>query len=68
MSEATLKIVAERAGVAPVTVSRVVNGSENVAADTREKVLAVIRDLDYTPNIHASMLSRKRSKAGPQPG
>jgi DNA-binding LacI/PurR family transcriptional regulator len=60
MPEATLKHVAKLAGVAPVTVSRVVNGSENVAAGTREKVLAIIRTLDYTPNIHAANLSRKK--------
>src|ERR1700751_673197 len=60
MQEATLKLVAKLAGVAPVTVSRVVNGSESVAAATREKILAIIRDLDYTPNIHAASLRRKR--------
>jgi hypothetical protein len=56
----TLKFIAELTGVAPVTVSRVVNGSENVAAATREKILATIRDLDYAPNIHAANLRRKR--------
>jgi|SRR5580692_1677413 hypothetical protein len=56
----TLKLVAVLAGVAPVTVSRVVNGSENVAAATREKILAIIRDLDYSPNIHGANLRRKR--------
>jgi transcriptional regulator with XRE-family HTH domain len=60
MPGATLKFVAKLAGVAPVTVSRVVNGSENVAAATREKILAIIRGLDYTPNIHAANLRRKR--------
>lgn len=60
MPEATLQLVARRAGVAPVTVSRVVNGSENVAPATKEKILAVIRDLDYRPNIHAANLRRKR--------
>jgi len=61
MAEATLKVVAKLSGVAPVTVSRVVNGSENVAPATREKILAVIRDLDYKPNVYAAHLSRKRS-------
>lgn len=60
MPGATLKLVAKLAGVAPATVSRVVNGSENVAEATREKILAIIRDLDYTPNIHAAKLRRKR--------
>ena len=61
MPGATLKLVAKLAGVAPVTVSRVVNGSANVATATREKVLATIRDLEYTPNIHAANLRRQRS-------
>ena len=60
MPEATLRGVAKLAGVAPVTVSRVINGSEKVAAATREKILAIIRDLDYTPNVHAANLRRKR--------
>jgi transcriptional regulator with XRE-family HTH domain len=60
MPEATLKLVAKLAGVGPATVSRVVNGSENVAAATREKILAIIRDLDYTPNIHAANLRRRK--------
>jgi hypothetical protein len=62
MPEATLKVIAQQAGVAPVTVSRVVNGSENVAAATREKVLAIIRELDYTPNAHAANLRRKKQE------
>ena len=62
MPEATLKLVAKLAGVAPVTVSRVINGSENVAMATREKILAIIRDLDYAPNIHAANLRRKGLK------
>ena len=60
MAEATLKLVAKQAGVAPVTVSRVVNGSQNVAPATREKILAIIRDLDYKPNIHAASLGRRK--------
>jgi len=60
MPGATLKLIAKLAGVAPTTVSRVVNGTENVAPATREKIVAIIRDLDYTPNIHAANLRRKR--------
>jgi transcriptional regulator with XRE-family HTH domain len=68
MPEATLKLVAKMAGVARTTVSRVINGSENVAAATREKILAIIRDLDYAPNIHAANLRRKRSNSASTSG
>ena len=60
MQEPTLKHVAILAGVAPVTVSRVINGSENVAAATRQKILAIIQTLDYTPNIYAANLRRRK--------
>jgi len=46
MPGATLKDVAKLTGVAPVTVSRVVNGAENVKAETREKILSAIREGD----------------------
>jgi len=65
MPGATLKLVARLAGVAPVTVSRVVNGSERVASATREKILAIIRDVDYRPNIHATKLRLERVHVEP---
>jgi Bacterial regulatory proteins, lacI family len=60
MPETTLILVAKLTGVAPTSVTRVVNGSENVAEATREKILAIIRDLDCAPNIDAANLRRKR--------
>jgi len=62
MTGATLRSVAKLAGVSPVMVSRVANGSEKVAAATRERVLGTIRDLDYAPNVHATHLQRKTLK------
>lgn len=58
----TLKDIALRAGVSHTTVSRVLNNSELVSPATREKVLAIIDELDYTPDITAQMLRTKRSK------
>ena len=49
----TIYDVSEKAGVSIATVSRVLNGSENVSAETRKKVLAVIEACDYTPNAFA---------------
>jgi DNA-binding LacI/PurR family transcriptional regulator len=58
----TFKDVAALAGVSTQTVSRVTNGSSNVADDTRKKVLAAIEQLNYIPNKGAQLLSRAKSK------
>lgn len=52
----TLRDVAAKAGVSPKTVSRVVNDDPAVNAETREAVLAVIRDLNYVPDHAARMM------------
>ncbi len=52
----TLRDVAEKAGVSPKTVSRVVNEDPAVSEDTRAAVLAVIRDLNYVPDHAARMM------------
>lgn len=58
----TFKDVAKLAGVSTQTVSRVTNGSENVAEKTRKKVNQAIKQLGYVPNKGAQMLSRAKSK------
>lgn len=45
--------VSEKAGVSIATVSRVLNGHERVSEKTREKVLAVMEEYEYTPNAFA---------------
>lgn len=45
--------VSEKAGVSIATVSRVLNGNTKVSEKTRQKVLSVISDLGYTPNVFA---------------
>jgi LacI family transcriptional regulator len=47
----TIRDVAERAGVATMTVSRVINNSGYVSDATRTKVEAAIFDLGYVPNM-----------------
>ena len=41
--------IAEKCGVSIATVSRVLNNNPNVSAATREKILAVIDEANYTP-------------------
>lgn len=58
---ATIHDVAKRAGVAPITVSRVVNNSGYFSQDTRARVEAAIAELEYVPNRLASSLRSKRT-------
>lgn len=53
----TISDVARRAGVSPMTVSRVINGEANVRDSTREAVNAAIAELNYTPNAAARSLA-----------
>ncbi len=55
----TIKDVAQKAGVAISTVSLVINQSPKVAEETRQKVEAAIRDLNYRPNLSARQLAGK---------
>ncbi len=56
-----LSDVAARAGVSPVTVSRVLRNPAMVSLDLRQKVEEAIRDLAYIPNELASSLASSRT-------
>jgi LacI family transcriptional regulator len=58
---ATIKDVAERAGVSIATVSNVVNGSRFVSDDLAEKVRHAIKELGYQPNPLGRALRKGRS-------
>jgi DNA-binding LacI/PurR family transcriptional regulator len=62
LRSAVMADVAELAGVSHQTVSRVLHDSPHVRLDTRERVLAAIRQLDYRPNSMARALVTGRSK------
>ncbi len=57
----SLKDVATKAGVSVATVSRLLNGSLELPAETKARIDAAIRALNYVPNPHARRLSRGRS-------
>ncbi len=58
---ATIHDVAAKAGVAPITVSRVLNNSGYVSATTRARVEAAAAELSYVPNSLASSLRSNRT-------
>lgn len=59
--KATLSDIAATTGVATMTVSRVVNGTGYVSEQTREKVMAAVKDMSYRRNGLARNLKRQRT-------
>ena len=57
----TIDDIARLSGVSKRTVSRVINHSPLVRAATREKVQAIIDELNYRPNVQARGLAARRS-------
>lgn len=54
--------VARAAGVSHQTVSRVLNDHPSLRAETRQRVLDAMRELNYRPNAAARALSSSRSR------
>ncbi len=57
----TIKDVARKAGVAPITASRVINDTGYVSESTRQRVRAAIEALGYVPNRVARSLRSKQT-------
>ncbi len=58
---ATIKEVAEKAGVSAATVSYVLNDSRKVRPETEQRVLWAAKELDYHPNTAARSLATGHS-------
>jgi DNA-binding LacI/PurR family transcriptional regulator len=58
----TMVDIARQAGVAPMTVSRVINESGYVSAAMRAKVQQAVKELNYHPNGLARSLKRQRTQ------
>lgn len=54
--KATIKDIAKKVGVNPSTVSRVINGTASISEETKEKIFAAMKELDYHPNSLARSL------------
>lgn len=59
----TIRDVARVAGVSPGTVSRAINNSPLVNEDTHRRIMKVVEELNYTPNVVARRLSLGRTLA-----
>ncbi|WP_229757623.1 LacI family DNA-binding transcriptional regulator [Paenibacillus marchantiophytorum] len=60
--EISSEAIAKLAGVSRSTVSRVINNYTNVPEKTREKVMKVIQDYNYYPNLSAQVLAGKKTR------
>jgi LacI family transcriptional regulator len=58
---ATIRDVADRAGVSRSTVSRYISGGGYVGAEARRRITAAIAELDFVPNAMARGLKTRRS-------
>lgn len=54
--------IARLAGVSRSTVSRVVNNYANVPSETKEKVMKIITQYNYVPNVSAQVLAGKKTR------
>lgn len=59
---ANIKDVAQRAGVSPSTVSRVLARNPRISRETSERVMTAMKDLNYHPNAVARSLVKKSSE------
>lgn len=57
----TIKDIAKICGVGVSTVSRAINDDPTIKAETKERVLAVVREYHYVPNASARNLQAKES-------
>lgn len=62
MKEATLKEIAEQLGISITTVSKALKGYSDVSLKTKNAVISLAKELNYTPNSFAVNLRTKESK------
>lgn len=58
----TIKDIAKASGYGVGTVSRVLSNDKSVSDKTRQKILDVIKELDYIPNVNGARLKQKHSQ------
>ena len=59
----TIKEIARECGVSVATVSNIINDKGKVGEETKKRVLQVIQEMNYTPNIVAQNLKTKNTRS-----
>ena len=57
----SMKDIALKCGVSVATVSKALNGQQDIGSDTRERIVRAAAEMGYTPNAAARMLKTNRS-------
>ena len=74
MEKTTINDIARLTGLSKGTVDRVLHNRGEVSRKSYEKVMAVIRELGYEPNLYASLLAKGKERTvavllpSPEPG
>ena len=58
----TIQDIARLAGVSKATVSRVLNHNTSVAPELRERVMRIVQEYDFVPNVIATDLAKGRTR------
>ena len=61
MSKITIRDIAKLANVSTTAVSFVLNGKSGVSDETRKRILDIMEQTNFTPNVHTRRLNLKRS-------
>ena len=61
VKRATVRDVAALAGVSPGTVSKALNGTGQISAETRARILTAAEEIDFRPNALAKSVFERRS-------
>jgi len=62
MENVTIRILARELQLSTATVSKALTNSHEISQKTRQRVLDLAKELNYTPNPYASSLRNKKSK------
>ncbi len=58
----TQKEIAEKLGISRTTVARAINGSSLIKEETKNKILELVKEMNYEKNYIGSSLAGKKSK------
>ena len=62
MNKLTIKTIAKQLQLSVSTISKALRDSHEISAETKNRVVALAKQLNYTPNPYASSLRKRKSK------